>query len=57
MKGDLPERLSIFFDGDVLRVTGECGVVSAEEDGHEADVGEVLGGRGGREEAGEGRDG
>ena len=54
VKGDLAESVAVFFEGDVLGVGGEGGVVGAEEDGHEADLGDMVmvmvgGGRGGEE--------
>ena len=50
VEGDLAESVAVFFERDVLRIAGDGGVVGAEEDGHEADVGSVMGGWGGGEE-------
>lgn len=50
MAGDLAESVLVLFEGDVLGVSGDTGVVSAEEDSHQADVRDAVRGRAGRKE-------
>ena len=53
VKGDLAETVAVFLYRDMLWVSGDGGVVGAEEDGHEPDVRDMMAGRDGREEMGQ----